>query len=95
MREERPAKVGKFARLLEAVHRLIDAKDDAGLAGGVGFKKGKEIKAGENVRGELVGNDFYELGRVEVDAEVKVRQVNRAKESVVRHDRGEENVDAG
>ncbi len=49
------AKVGKFTRLLEAVHRLIYAKDDVvGLAGGVGFKKGKEIKAGENVRGELV-----------------------------------------
>jgi hypothetical protein len=88
-------KVGKFARLLEAVHRLIDAKDDVGLAGGVGFEKGKEIKAGENVRGELVSKDFNELGRVEVGAKVEVRQVNRAKESVVRHDRVEENVDAG
>jgi hypothetical protein len=33
--------------------------------------------------------------RVEVGAKVEVRQVNRAKESVVRHDRVEENVDAG
>ena len=34
------AKVGKFARLLEAVHRLVYSKDDVGLAGGVGFKEG-------------------------------------------------------
>ncbi len=43
----------------------------------------------------MVGKDFNELGRVEVGVKVKVRQVNRAKESVVRHNRVEENVDAG
>jgi hypothetical protein len=59
------------------------------------LKKGKEIKAGENVRGKLVGNDFDELGRVKVGAKVEVRQVNSAKESVVRHHRVEKNVDAG
>ncbi len=32
------AKVGKFVRLLEAVHRLVYAKDDVGLAGGVGLE---------------------------------------------------------
>ena len=31
------AKVRQFARLLEAVLRLIYTKDDVGLAGGVGF----------------------------------------------------------
>jgi hypothetical protein len=40
-REE--AKVGEFSRLLEALHRLVYAKDDVGLAGGVGFKEGKEM----------------------------------------------------
>ncbi len=69
-------------------------KDDVGLAGGVGFKKGKEIKkAGENVRGELMGKDFDESGRVKVGVKVEVRQVNRAKESFVRHDRVEQDVD--
>ncbi len=42
-----------------------------------------------------MGKDFDELGRVEVGPKVEVRQVNRAKESVVRHDRVKENVDAG
>ena len=46
------AKVGEFFRLLEAVHRLVYTKDDVGLAGGVGFKEGKEIEAGENGGGE-------------------------------------------
>jgi hypothetical protein len=32
--------------------------------------EGKEIKAGENVRGELAGEDFDVLGRVEVGAKV-------------------------
>jgi hypothetical protein len=55
----------------------------------------EEIKAGENVRGELVGEDFDVLGRVEVGAKVEVRQVNRAKESIVRDDRVKEDVDGG
>ena len=56
------AEVRKFARFLEAVHRLIYSKDDVGLAGGVGFKEGKEIEAGENGRGELMGEDFLCIG---------------------------------
>jgi hypothetical protein len=39
--------------------------------------------------------EFYKLGRVEVGSKVGVRQVNRAKESVVRDDRVEEDVDGG
>jgi hypothetical protein len=51
---------------------------------------------GENVRGELVGEDFFDvLGRVEFGAKVEVRQVNRAKESVFRDDRVKEDVDGG
>jgi hypothetical protein len=57
--------------------------------------EGEEIKAGENVRGELVSEDFDVLGRVEVGAKVEVRQVNRAKKSVVRDDRVKEDVDGG
>ena len=41
------AKVGEFARLLEAVHRLVNSKDDVSLAGGVGFEEGKEIEVGD------------------------------------------------
>ncbi len=47
------------------------------------------------MRGKLVSKDFDELGRVKVGAKVEVRQVNRAKESVGRHDRLGKNVDAG
>ncbi len=56
------AKVGEFSRLLEAVHRLVHAKDNVGLAGGVGFKEGKEIEAGENGGGELMGEEFKCIG---------------------------------
>ena len=65
------AKVGQFARLLEAIHRLVDAKDDVGLAGGVGLDEGKEIEVGENGGREEMGEDFDILGRVEVGAKVK------------------------
>ncbi len=44
------AEVREVARLLEAVRCLIDSKADVGFVGGVGLKKGKEIKARENVR---------------------------------------------
>ncbi len=37
------AKVRELARLLEAVHRLVNSKDDLGLAGGIGFEEGKDI----------------------------------------------------
>jgi hypothetical protein len=37
----KPKVVGEFSRLLEAVNRLACAKDNVGLAGGVGFKEGK------------------------------------------------------
>ena len=52
------AKVREFARLLEAVHRLVNAKDDVGLAGGVGLKEGKEIEVGENGGRKLMGKEF-------------------------------------
>ncbi len=52
------------ASLLEAVHRLVYSKDDVGLAGGVGFEEGKETEVGENGGRELMGKDFYILGRV-------------------------------
>jgi hypothetical protein len=89
------AKVWKFSRLLEAVHRLVDTKDDVGLAGGVGFKEGKEIEAGENGRGELMGEDFYVLGSVEVGAKIEVGEIDGAEESIVGDDRVEEDVDGG
>jgi hypothetical protein len=39
------AKVGKFSLLLEAVHRLVYAKEDnVGLAGGVGLRKGRRLR---------------------------------------------------
>ena len=83
------AKVREFSRLLEAVHRLVDAKDDVGLAGGVGLDEGKEIEVGENGGREEMGEDFDILGRVEGSAKIKVREVDRPKEGVVRHDRVE------
>ena len=49
------AKVRQFARLLEAVHRLIYTKDDVGLAGGVGLDEGVKVEVRENSGRELVG----------------------------------------
>jgi len=94
-RETNKAEVRKFARFLEAVHRLIYSKDDVGLAGGVGFKEGKEIEAGENGGGELMGEDYYVLGRVEVGAKIKVGEIDGAEEGIVGDDRVEEDVDGG
>ena len=62
------AKVRQFARLLETVHRLIYTKDDVGLAGGVGLDEGVKVKVRENSGRELVGEEFYILGRAERSA---------------------------
>ncbi len=56
------AKVGELSRFLEAVHFFVYAKDDVGLAGGVGFKEGKEIEAGENGGRELMVTILMYLG---------------------------------
>ncbi len=74
-------------------HRLVYAKDDVSLAGGVGLKKGKEIEAGENGGRELMSEEFYVVGRVEVGSKVEVREIDEAKESVVGDNRVEEDVD--
>ena len=87
------AKVRQFARLLEAVHRLIYTKDDVGLAGGVGLDEGVKVEVRENSGGKLVGEEFYILGRGERTAKIEIRQVDRAKESIVGDDRVEEDVD--
>jgi hypothetical protein len=50
---------------------------------------------GENGGGELMGEDFYVLGRVEVGSKIEVREIDGAKESVVGDDRVEEDVDGG
>jgi hypothetical protein len=88
------AKVGKFARLLEAVHRLIDSKDDVGLAGGVSLDEGEKVKVGENSGRELLGEKFNILGRVERSAKIKVGEVDRPKESVIRHNRVKQDIDS-
>ena len=62
------AKVGEFSRLIEAVHRFVYSKDDVGLAGGVGLDEGVKVKVRENSGGELVGEEFYILGRGERSA---------------------------
>ena len=43
----------------------------------------KEIEVGENGGRELVGEDLNILGRVKVGTKIEIRQVNRAKESIV------------
>jgi hypothetical protein len=50
---------------------------------------------GENGDGELMGEKFDVLGRVEVGSKVEVREINGAKESAVGDDRVEEDVDGG
>ncbi len=48
---------------------------------------------GENGGRELVGEDLNILGRVKVGTKIEIRQVNRAKESVVGDNRIKEDVD--
>ena len=54
--------------------------------------EGEKVKVGENSGRELLGKNFDILGRVEGSAKVKVRQVNGAKENVVRDDRIKKDV---
>ena len=56
--------------------------------------EGEKVKVGENSGSELLGKEFDILGRVERSAKIKVREVDRPKEGVVRHDRVEQNIDS-
>ena len=58
------------------------------------MNEGMKFKMGENSRRELVGEDFYVLGRGERGAKIKVGEVDRPKESVIRHDRVKQNIDS-
>ena len=55
--------------------------------------EGEKVKVGENSGRELLGKKFDILGRVEGSAKVKIRQVYRAKESVIGDDRIKKDVD--
>jgi hypothetical protein len=50
---------------------------------------------GENSRGELMGEDLYVLGRVEVGAKIKVGEIDGAEEGIAGDDRVEEDADGG
>ena len=58
------------------------------------MNKGMKVKMGENSRRELVGEDFYVLGRGERGAKIKVGEVDRPKESVIRHNRVKQDIDS-
>ena len=55
--------------------------------------EGEKVKVGENSGRELLGKKFNILGRVERSAKVKVGEVYGTKESVVRDNIVEEDVD--
>ena len=57
--------------------------------------EGDKVKVGENRGRELVGEELDVLGRVEGSAKIEVGEVYRPKESVVRDNRVEEDIDSG
>ena len=56
--------------------------------------EGEKVKVGENSGRELLGKKFNILGRVERSAKIKVGEVDRPKESVIRHNRVKQDIDS-
>ena len=56
--------------------------------------EGGKVKVGENSGRELLGKKFDILGRVERSAKIKVGEVDRPKESVIRHNRVKQDIDS-
>ena len=62
LRQERDkTQVGKFARIFQTIHGLIDAEDDMTLAIASGADEGEEREAGEDSRGVRVNVNSNEL----------------------------------
>jgi hypothetical protein len=68
--------LGELARLLQFVHRFVDAEKEVGLAQGVSLNEGLEEKAREDGAGEKMGVDFYELRVRKRSAKIEIGQVN-------------------
>jgi hypothetical protein len=56
--------------------------------------EGEKVKVGENSGRELLGKKFNILGRIERSAKIKVGEVDRPKESVIRHNRVKQDIDS-
>jgi hypothetical protein len=56
--------------------------------------EGEKVKVGEDSGRELLGEKFNILGRVERSAKIKVGEVDRPKESVIRYNRVKQDIDS-
>ena len=97
LRQERDkTQVGKFARIFQTIHGLIDAEDDMTLAIASGADEGEEREAGEDSRGVRVYVDSNELAlrerKGDGSAKVEVGEVGGAKKGILRHHRVQGNV---
>ena len=98
LRQERDkTQVGKFARIFQTIHCLIDAEDDMTLAIASGADEGEEREAGEDSRGVRVNVNSNELAlrerKGDGSAKVEVGEVGGAKKGILRHHRIQDNVD--
>ena len=98
LRQERDkTQVGKFARIFQTIHGLIDAEDDRTLSVLAGANEGEEREAGEDSRGVRVNVNSNELTlrerKGDGSAKVEVGEVGGAKKGILRHHRVQANVD--
>ena len=98
LRQERDkTQVGKFARIFQTIHGLIDAEDDMTLAIASGADEGEEREAGEDSRGVRVNVNSNELAlrerKGDGSAQVEVGEVSGAKKGILRHHRVQGDVD--
>ncbi len=56
--------------------------------------EGEKVKVGENSGRELLGKEFDIFGRVERSVKIKIREVDRPKDSVIRHNRVKQDIDS-
>ena len=97
LRQERDkTQVGKFARIFQTIHGLIDAEDDRTLSVLAGANEGEEREAGEDSRGVRVNVNSNELTlrerKGDGSAKVEVGEVGGAKKGILRHHRVQGNV---
>ena len=89
------SKIGELTCLFEAVHRFLYTENDVRLSRFILLDEGEKRKARQDFGRKKISIDFNKLRVSKGRFKIKIGQVNRAKVSVRRDNRVEQDVHTG
>ena len=95
LKERDEAEIGELTCLFEAVHRFLYTENDVRLSRFILLDEREKRKARQDFGGKKISIDFNKLRVSTGRFEIKIGQVKRAKVSVRRDNRVEQDVHTG